>query len=77
MTLVIDNLVKRGLVEKIRDEKDRRYIAVHLTENGRILIETIFPTHVQIVLNEINVLQPNEQTELATLCRKIGIGKSS
>ena len=77
MTLVIDNLVKRDLVKKVRDEQDRRYIAIHLTENGRSLIETIFPTHVQIVLNEINILDESEQTELAALCRKVGLGKTT
>lgn len=75
MTLVIDNLVKRDLVERIRDQKDRRYVAIHLTENGRSLIETIFPKHVQIVVEEMNTLSSSEQSELAHLCRKVGIGK--
>ena len=75
MTMVIDNLVKRDLVERIRDQKDRRYVAIHLTENGRSLIESIFPKHVQIVVEEMSTLTNSEQAELAQLCRKVGLGK--
>ena len=77
MTLVIDNLVKRDLVERKRDPQDRRYIAIHLTDNGRSLIESIFPKHVQIVLAEMNALETSEQTELAALCRKVGLGNQA
>src|SRR4051794_22640586 len=30
ITLVIDNLEKRGLVRRVRDTEDRRYLTVHL-----------------------------------------------
>lgn len=76
MTLVIDNLVKRGLVERCRDDHDRRYVTVHLTENGRSLIQAIFPGHVATVLQEMSVLTAGEQIELAALCRKLGLGGS-
>lgn len=35
MTLVIDNLEKRGLVRRDRQQKDRRCILVHLTKAGQ------------------------------------------
>lgn len=73
MTVVIDNLCKRGYVERHRDTEDRRYVTVHLTEAGRRLIAEIFPKHVQIVLNEISVLSPTEQDEFQRLCRKLGL----
>src|SRR5438132_1539898 len=49
ITMVIDNLEKRGLVRRERDERDRRYITVHLSEIGRELIGRIFPGHAQEV----------------------------
>ncbi len=76
MTLVIDNLVKRGLVERRRDVQDRRYIKVHLTEVGQALIKDIFPRHVQIVVNEMDILSPAEKEQLAYLCRKVGLQES-
>lgn len=76
MTLVIDNLVKRELVERKRDSEDRRCVTIHLTEAGRYLIEEIFPRHVAIVVKEIGVLTMAEQVQLAALCRKLGLGRS-
>jgi len=34
MTLVIDNLEKRSLVERVQDKQDRRYVKIHLTPQG-------------------------------------------
>lgn len=72
MTLVIDNLVKRDLVSRQRRADDRRCIDISLTEEGLNLIETIFPAHVTGVVNTINALSPDEQQQLAFLCRKLG-----
>lgn len=73
MTLVIDNLVKRGLVARQRDPNDRRYVTVDLTEDGQALIARIFPHHVQTVVREIGILSAEEQHQLACLCRKLGL----
>ena len=61
MTLVIDNLVKRGWVERRRDLQDRRYVNVHLTDEGHALIDGIFPTHVGYVLRAFSCLTPQEK----------------
>ena len=74
LTLVITNLVKRDLVERQRRQDDRRCIEIHLTETGRALIDDLFPRHVDIVEQEINVLSAAEQEQLAVLCRKLGLG---
>jgi MarR family 2-MHQ and catechol resistance regulon transcriptional repressor len=73
MTLVIDNLAKRGLVERQRNPEDRRYVTVRLTEKGRALIEEIMPAHVATVVAEVGVLTAAEQEQLSTLCRKLGL----
>ena len=75
MTLVIDNLCKRGLVARCRNENDRRYITVSLTETGQKLICDYFPEHVKGILEEISVLTPAEQAEMQRLCKKLGLGK--
>jgi MarR family 2-MHQ and catechol resistance regulon transcriptional repressor len=75
LTLVIDNLVKRGLVERERDEADRRYITICLTGAGRQLISDIFPRHVRYVVDAIGVLTSEEQHQLAELCRKLGLAQ--
>jgi MarR family 2-MHQ and catechol resistance regulon transcriptional repressor len=72
VTMVVDNLEKRGLVQRQRDPADRRAIIVFLTDAGRALIEQIFPPHVAAVVREMSVLTPEEQEMLGRLCRKLG-----
>jgi MarR family 2-MHQ and catechol resistance regulon transcriptional repressor len=76
MTTVIDNLEKRGLVERRRSTEDRRYIAVHITEIGQQLIEDIFPEHNRRVEKCFAVLEPEERVELGRLCKKLGLGQA-
>ena len=73
-TLVVDNLEKHGLVQRQRDEHDRRVIMVQLTDAGRELITTLFPLHAAAVSEEMAVLTPEEQRQLGELCRKLGKG---
>ena len=73
ITMVIDNLEKRNLVRRERDLNDRRFIAIHLTESGHVLIEQVFPSVMAAIVNEMSILQESEQDELARLCRLIGL----
>jgi MarR family 2-MHQ and catechol resistance regulon transcriptional repressor len=70
--MVVDNLEKRGLVERKREIEDRRFITVNLTEKGRRLINEIFPSHVSAIVKEMSILTDVEQEELRRLCRKLG-----
>ena len=72
ITMVIDNLEKRGLVVRRRSRDDRRYITVTLTASGRHLISGVFPRHVARVVEELSVLTPAEQDILGNLCRCLG-----
>lgn len=72
ITLVIDNLEKRSLVKREREPDDRRCIRVNLTEAGKQLISSIFPTHVAAVVAEMATLSASEQEELGRLCRRLG-----
>src|SRR5947207_2210914 len=49
ITMVVDNLERRGLVERRRGSVDRRYITVHLTPEGEQLIRALFPKHAAAV----------------------------
>ena len=72
ITLVIDNLEKRGLVERNVDPSDRRISIVSLTAEGECLIKEIFPRHLQAIVNELSLLEPDEQAALGRLCKKLG-----
>lgn len=73
LTLVIDNLAKRGLVARHQNPEDRRSTIVELTAAGRDLITTLLPVHVQTIVEDVAVLSPAEQEQLAVLCRKLGL----
>ncbi len=75
MTMVIDNLVKRGLVERTRGAEDRRIMVVSLTPSGEALIRAIFPRHAAAVTDEMSVLTAEEQRELGRLCQKLGTAR--
>lgn len=73
ITMVIDNLEKRGLVKRTRDEKDRRHYSVGITPKGSELITSFFPTHVARIVEEMSVLSGDEQEALGMLCKKVGL----
>jgi len=74
ITMVIDNLEKRGLVRRKRDASDRRMFIVHLTGEGQKLIGKIFPSHAALITNELSVLNATDQKTLGDLCKKVGVG---
>jgi MarR family 2-MHQ and catechol resistance regulon transcriptional repressor len=74
MTLVVDNLEKEGLVERIHSKEDRRTIIVQLTTKGRELFDKIFIQHATRIKELVSVLDVKEQTQLSSLLKKLGFG---
>ena len=72
ITMVVDNLEKRDLVRRERNQGDRRSFSVQLTEAGRRLLEDIFPRHVASLKHQMEILSPGELEELGRLCRILG-----
>ncbi|MDD2582223.1 MAG: MarR family transcriptional regulator [Desulfuromonadaceae bacterium] len=73
ITLVIDNLEKRNLVIRVRDESDRRYFTINLTEAGTDLIAKVFEDVEASIVREMASLEENEQVLLGQLCKKLGM----
>jgi MarR family transcriptional regulator, 2-MHQ and catechol-resistance regulon repressor len=74
MTLVVENLEKHGWVRREPHKDDRRMMMVHLTPEGRKLIEGVFPEHARTIKREMSVLTQQEQESLRRICRKLGRG---
>jgi DNA-binding MarR family transcriptional regulator len=66
LTRVIDQLAERGLLERVRRDKDRRKVELQLTAAGRGAIESLIPL-VVAKLNE--VLTDFNKTEVQELLR--------
>jgi MarR family 2-MHQ and catechol resistance regulon transcriptional repressor len=74
MTDVIDKLEARGLVWRARMPRDRRSVQVDLTDEGRRLIEALFPRHAEDIAHAMSGLDPDEMDQLGALLRKLGLG---
>ena len=72
LTMVIDNLQKKGFVERRPCPKDRRRIYISLTPEGKDLINDIFPRHARSISDCMQVLTKQEQLQLGALCKKLG-----
>ena len=73
ITLVVDNLEKRGLVRRRREGADRRFVTVHLTEKGHRLIRSVFPDVAAAIVEEMGALTASQQETLGRLCRRLGL----
>jgi MarR family 2-MHQ and catechol resistance regulon transcriptional repressor len=73
ITMVIDNLEKRGLVRRERDSQDRRYLTVYLSDTGRVLVTRVFDGVESSIVTELAVLSDAEQSQLGALCKKLGL----
>ncbi|MBI4564367.1 MAG: winged helix DNA-binding protein [Planctomycetes bacterium] len=72
LVVVADNLQKRGLVVRERNERDRRYVTLRLTEKGRRTVRQVFPRVLRTIVDEMAALTAAEQEAMRRLCRKLG-----
>src|SRR4029077_15473879 len=75
LTLVIDNLQRRGLVKREQQGKDKRFVLATITPAGARLIARIFPAHAARITEIMSRLTPEEQDQLGGLSRKLGKGE--
>ncbi|MBF8297031.1 MAG: transcriptional regulator, MarR family [Bacteroidetes bacterium] len=73
ITVILDNLEKEDLVERIRSTEDRRVIKVQLTTKGRHLFKEVFTQHAERVAQLASVLTEDEQAQLSQLLKKLGL----
>ncbi|GIB26034.1 transcriptional regulator [Vibrio cholerae] len=67
----IEQLVQRGLVQRVASEQDRRSCKVTLTEQGIELVDQALNTHVANVDGMLSVLTEQERKQLGQLLKKI------
>lgn len=73
ITLVVQNLEKEGLVERVRSHADRRVVHVDLTAAGQERFAAVFPGHAAHIQAQAEVLSQAEQQQLAALLKKLGL----
>ncbi len=73
MTAAVDRLEKKGLIQRGPAPSDRRAKVLHLTEEGRRIVEAAFQRHAAELESAMAVLNPNEKRDLYALLKKLGL----
>ncbi|MBX3112354.1 MAG: MarR family transcriptional regulator [Fimbriimonadaceae bacterium] len=71
VTLVLDNLEKRGLITRKRQTDDRRVVDVDLTPSGRDTFDRVYPAHIARIEAAMSALDPEATTCLCDLLRQL------
>lgn len=71
LTGIIDRLVERGLVERVRSEEDRRVILVQLTEKGGAEHDAMEQALARRLGEVASTLTPEELAEFARIAQKM------
>ena len=74
ISVAIDRLERKGLVERRFDPDDRRARVVHLTEAGHRLIGCAFADHETAMEQAASGLSAEERAQAIGLLKKLGLG---
>jgi len=72
ITTAVQRLEKKELVRRERSEGDARVVLVHLTDQGRSLIEEAFASHADNLDALFDGFSVEERAQFANLMRKLG-----
>jgi DNA-binding MarR family transcriptional regulator len=71
VSMLVDRMVKGGLVRRARDRKDRRAVHVSMTSKGREALEPAFPAGWEFIHKVVSPLSYDEQCALASMLETI------
>ena len=72
VSVAVDRLYKKGLVDRVESESDRRVRTVSLTEKGRGIFLPIFRQHAALLKRAFQDVLPDEQRQMEEVLKKIG-----
>lgn len=70
-TVVVKNLKRDNLISSIKDPNDSRASILSITQDGKDIIERVFPGHAQNLFDFMKVLSDDEISTLYDLLNKI------
>jgi DNA-binding MarR family transcriptional regulator len=71
MSMLIDRMVKAGLVRRTRDRKDRRVVTVSLTNKGETAVEPAIPAGWEFIHQILSPLSQNDQRVFADMLETV------
>jgi len=73
MTAAVDRLEKKGLIRRGPAQSDRRAKVLHLTLEGRRVVEAAFRRHAAELESAMAILNSSEKRHLYALLKKLGL----
>jgi len=71
ISMLVDRMVKGGLVKRTRDKKDRRTVFVTMTDKGREVIDPAVPEGWQLIHKVLSPLSYDQQRGLADMLETV------
>ncbi|WLR51993.1 MarR family transcriptional regulator [Bacillus tianshenii] len=72
ITYVVDKLEGKGYLQRLSCPKDRRITYAVITEQGKQLMDEIFPKHEAKIAELFSVFSEDEQVQLISAFKKLG-----
>lgn len=73
ITYVVDKLEEKGYLRRVACPTDRRVTFAQITEDGKKLIENIFPNHEQKIHELMSELTSEEKDTAIELIKRLGL----
>lgn len=74
VVMVVDNLVRDGLIRRVKNPRDRRSHLIELLPAGEKLIIKVFAAHLEDLVEVFSFLDLTEVKLLGRLSKKLGLG---
>ena len=71
MSMIVDRMVKAGLVRRTRDRKDRRAVFVSMTDKGRQAVEPAVPAGWAFIHRVVSPLSHDDRRSLADMLETV------
>lgn len=73
ITYVVDKLERRGFINRIASDEDRRVTYAEISSEGKEYMAELFPRHELQLIKLLEVLDENEKETLTLLLKKLGL----
>ncbi|MDQ2070118.1 MarR family winged helix-turn-helix transcriptional regulator [Natronospira bacteriovora] len=71
LTSVVDRLQKKGLVNRVPCQEDKRRTYASLTPEGERIFEAIFPAHIEHLKSRLGKIPPRQRDRLVKAMREL------
>jgi len=77
ITYVIDKLEKKGYIERSYCKEDRRVVYIQITDNGKELMDQIFPKHQRMIEKVFEEVTDEEKEIVIDVLKRVGKKKNT